>query len=669
MPLFRSRKDSTPPPVQLPNTASPGAGGAGNPRRSNSVVSMTSVDSVKSTSSLNSASNKLKSFFKTTSNDAKEIISIDHELNKLHIAKSRDNSNSPEKDSLLGTPNGGLHKRISTIAETSSTYSNGYEESESDDYSDDEEEEDIHTHPIKVKKLSPDQHHDLTKLLSNMVTWGFKKSSANIKNYKELKDYADLESKQTYSLLDSTNKIHKLLKSLNGASIIGDDQINLIKNLSLKIEKLIKFKKYDLVTNEKSMFERYGVVKQVIGRGAYGLIKIIDPDPNAVSPTSMNFNFDRHLYAVKQWFPRKAEAHDHFIERILLEFVIQSTLNNEHIANTVDLMCGLPINSHNDAVLQFSQVMSCNQGGDLYSYLMNPLDVSNQSISRITLDEVDCWIKQITTGLNYMHNHGVAHCDLKLENILISYERVPASHGDARMILKISDFGKSFVFRTKFDKKEQLLTSADGLIGTLPYIPPEEFLARSSTSSTANTYSSIKKDCWCLGILIVVLFNIRKHYYSGISSSVELDRRFRYITDDDDNDDYCYYGTVFLWESAECKPRGSGSGRATYKDKAFGEFVNKRMIADYDPESKEWLVRRGGSFRPIDEICTLLTLEEKDADCADEEDENQDELNELRTMIIYKLLDVDPVGRLNTDDFLTSDWMDAVDICSIDSGL
>lgn len=681
MPLFRSRsrsrsrKDSSPP---LPDVK---------PYRSNSIGRTQSNDSLRSINS--TKSNRLKSFFKSPI-----VHNLDDQLDKLHIS-SRENSVSPCKDHHDERPV--VKKRISTIAETSSNYStdtdaySSEEEDNEDEYDDDscsDDDDEIHEHPIKLKKYSLDQqHHDLTVLLSNMVTLGLFKS--HIKSYKELKEIANIESQNTYSLLDSNNKIYKLSKSLNGNSIIDVNQISLINNLTQKIQDLIIKKNYQLITNEKSLFQRYGIINQVIGKGAYGLIKIIDPDTSSSSSSSTTttgspkFDMNRNLYAVKQWFRKKNESNDIFIERILSEFVIQSTLNNDHLLSSVDLMCQLPLSS-NYSDLQFSQIMSCNQGGDLYSYLMNPMDINNKSVNFISLDEIDCWIKQITIGLNYMHNHGVSHCDLKLENILISYKPT-GPDGNIKMILKISDFGKSFVFKTKFDNNEQLLNNSNGLlIGTLPYIPPEEFL--SSKTSKGIPFSSIKKDCWCLGILIIVLYNIRRLYYSGSNSSIELQERFRNFTNDSttttstrttttttstttdedtDNEGGVHLSSVdiqgcgFIWGTTDFKSLTDKS----YKDKLFNEYVHKRMIANYDSITKEWLIKKQGKFKQIDNICYISNTS-KDHNVVEQiKNDNNDDLNELRVMMIYKLLDINPDSRMNTGDLLSSDWLDVIDIC------
>lgn len=47
----------------------------------------------------------------------------------------------------------------------------------------------------------------------------------------------------------------------------------------------------------------------------------------------------------------------------------------------------------------------------------------------------------------------------------------------------------------------------------------------------------------------------------------------------------------------------------------------------------------------------------------DNENEDEDDLCELRRILMYKLLDVDFKTRITVDHFLKSDWMTAVECC------
>jgi len=72
--------------------------------------------------------------------------------------------------------------------------------------------------------------------------------------------------------------------------------------------------------------------------------------------------------------------------------------------------------------------------------------------------ECVCIMKQILEGLHYIHNKGVIHRDLKLQNILIS------SSQQLEGAIKIADFGLG----------TQGANSFIGQCGTLIYMAPEQ---------------------------------------------------------------------------------------------------------------------------------------------------------------------------------------------------
>lgn len=93
---------------------------------------------------------------------------------------------------------------------------------------------------------------------------------------------------------------------------------------------------------------------------------------------------------------------------------------------------------------------------------------------------------QVLDALDYMHTkEGIAHMDIKLENIIWNRETD---------IVKIIDFGHA----RKFRKNGEEYTYRDGYVGTKSYFPPEYF-------KKDEWYTPSKVDAWCCGI---VLYNL-----------------------------------------------------------------------------------------------------------------------------------------------------------------
>jgi len=92
-------------------------------------------------------------------------------------------------------------------------------------------------------------------------------------------------------------------------------------------------------------------------------------------------------------------------------------------------------------------------------------------------------VKQLVTGVEYLHSKGIAHRDLKPENLL-------CSDGEGKdMTIKIADFGLSKMFSAG----EVLKTSC----GTPDYAAPEVL-------QTDGTYSNAV-DMWSVGVITYVL--------------------------------------------------------------------------------------------------------------------------------------------------------------------
>ncbi|PAV63193.1 hypothetical protein WR25_06870 [Diploscapter pachys] len=111
-------------------------------------------------------------------------------------------------------------------------------------------------------------------------------------------------------------------------------------------------------------------------------------------------------------------------------------------------------------------------GGELYEYLIER--------GRVTEVEARRFFSEIVSAIDYLHENGIVHRDLKAENILLDKEK---NH------IKIIDFGFS-----NYQTSDSLLNT---WCGSPPYAAPELLLG--------NVYDGKKADVWSLGVLLYIL--------------------------------------------------------------------------------------------------------------------------------------------------------------------
>ncbi|CDO91834.1 unnamed protein product [Kluyveromyces dobzhanskii CBS 2104] len=306
------------------------------------------------------------------------------------------------------------------------------------------------------------------------------------------------ESDEDYENLAKNSSVPKIV---NEKSVIGAKELKLINQLTEKIDNgsCLKSAKSDstagetsAVSRKQNLCDKYGKSIGIIGQGAYGVVKLcykfIDPaEPDLKDNTY--FHDNKLFYAVKELKPRTDEPPKKFSTRLTSEFVIglslsggnktrrTSTRSHPNILKVIDLM---------QTPNAFYEVMEFCPSGDLYS-LMTRTSRSNSVLHPL---EADCFMKQLLHGIQYMHDHGVAHCDIKPENLLF----LPSG------VLKICDFGTSSVFQTAWEKKAHFQS---GPAGSEPYVAPEEFIPKQQ-------YDPRLVDCWSCGIIYCVM--VLGHY-------------------------------------------------------------------------------------------------------------------------------------------------------------
>ncbi|KAJ1917174.1 hypothetical protein H4219_003364 [Mycoemilia scoparia] len=229
-------------------------------------------------------------------------------------------------------------------------------------------------------------------------------------------------------------------------------------------------------SNETAFAQKYGTCsRECIGRGATAIVRVAHKAGNSGG----------RMYAIKEFRRRRQnESERDYVKKLTSEFCVSSSLHHENIVETLDLI--------QDERKHWCQVMEFCPGGDLYTIIRDGIMLT---------PEYNCCFKQMVHGVAYMHKLGVAHRDVKPENLLL----------DTRYTIKLTDFGVADVFRTAWEKRTH---KSRGLCGSEPYIAPEMF--------TEPTYDARKVDVWSCAIVYYTLV------YHGIPWRVAKDTDSNY---------------------------------------------------------------------------------------------------------------------------------------------
>ena len=137
----------------------------------------------------------------------------------------------------------------------------------------------------------------------------------------------------------------------------------------------------------------------------------------------------------------------------------------------------------------------CN-GGNLQSFLDKYVKENNKGLSE---EIVQYLMKQIIEAYKYLHNKGIMHRDIKLENILINYanENDKKNNNIMRATIKLIDF-----FFSKRLKKGELTYT---IIGNPLNMSPIILKKLCVNTNTRKVGYGIKEDIWSLGSIFYTL--------------------------------------------------------------------------------------------------------------------------------------------------------------------
>ncbi|KAG5980422.1 hypothetical protein E4U55_004039 [Claviceps digitariae] len=201
---------------------------------------------------------------------------------------------------------------------------------------------------------------------------------------------------------------------------------------------------------DHGLTSKYGRLGKVLGAGAGGSVRL------------MRRKEDNTVFAVKEFRARHSyETEKEYNKKVTAEFCVGSTLHHGNIIETLDI---LQEKGRWFEVMEYAPF-------DLFAIVMT---------GRMSREEIRCCFLQILNGVTYLHSVGLAHRDLKLDNVVVS----------DKGIMKIIDFGSAHVFKYPFENDT---VAAKGIVGSDPYLAPEVY--------DSKEYDAAAVDIWSLAII------------------------------------------------------------------------------------------------------------------------------------------------------------------------
>lgn len=254
-------------------------------------------------------------------------------------------------------------------------------------------------------------------------------------------------------------------------------------------------------------FHRFFQEERELGRGGKGVVLLVKHVLDGVSLGH---------FALK----RIPVGDDHqWLEKVLIEVQLLQHLSHQNLVSYRHVWLeNFQISKFGPSVpCAFVLQQYCN-AGDLHGYVLQGMETTTTkeqmkermrrrsrheaelpepmlSPRRLTFEEIRDFFKDITAGLNHLHQNNYIHRDLKPSNCLLH------DSGTGVRVL-VSDFGEV--------QSETQMRNSSGATGTISYCAPEVLRIDPSTGSLGNF--TTKSDVFSLGLILYFMWFARLPY-------------------------------------------------------------------------------------------------------------------------------------------------------------
>ena len=216
-----------------------------------------------------------------------------------------------------------------------------------------------------------------------------------------------------------------------------------------------------MIPQDSSLFERY-FIKERIGTGSASFIFLAQ-------------DLVTHSTVTIKLTPKASVNTDIAKQRIYTEREILSKVDHPHILKYLDFV---------EDDVNYYLITEYFKGLSLLSVLRNNGKFSDWQAHVV--------LKQIISALTYLHQKGIAHHDIKPDNILVNMNN---------METMLIDFGFSMSY-------DDMTSLSNNFCGSLEYVAPE-LLKRQS-------YNPFAADMWSIGVLLYTMLTVELPWSSTV---------------------------------------------------------------------------------------------------------------------------------------------------------